>query len=72
MRRWATRWPRAISPSRRGVPVVPATEPLPDDMDEIKKMAAEIGYPVMLKASWGGGGRGMRVIRPEETLSAKC
>lgn len=52
-----------------GVPVVPATEPLPDDMDVVKKMAAEIGYPVMLKASWGGGGRGMRVIRSEADLA---
>eukprot|EP01133_Synstelium_polycarpum_P024628 gene24629-29531_t len=45
-----------------GVPVVPATDPLPDDMDEVKKLAETIGYPVMLKASWGGGGRGMRAI----------
>jgi len=45
-----------------GVPVVPATEPLPDDMGTVKKMAEQIGYPVMLKASWGGGGRGMRAI----------
>ena len=52
-----------------GVPVVPATEPLPDDMDEVKKMAAGIGYPVMLKASWGGGGRGMRAIRAEADLA---
>ncbi|WP_011582641.1 MULTISPECIES: pyruvate carboxylase [Chelativorans] len=51
-----------------GVPVVPATEPLPDDMDAVAKMAAEIGFPVMLKASWGGGGRGMRVIRSEADL----
>ena len=51
-----------------GVPVVPATEPLPDDMDEVARMAAEIGFPVMLKASWGGGGRGMRVIRSEGDL----
>ena len=51
-----------------GVPVVPATEPLPEDMPSIKKMAAEIGYPIMLKASWGGGGRGMRVIRSETDL----
>ncbi len=50
------------------VPVMPATDPLPDDMDEIKRLAAGIGYPVMLKASWGGGGRGMRVIPDEETL----
>ncbi len=55
-----------------GVPVMPATVPLPDaqadDGAEIKRMAAEIGYPVMLKASWGGGGRGMRPIDTEETL----
>ncbi|MBX5220933.1 MULTISPECIES: pyruvate carboxylase [unclassified Rhizobium] len=52
-----------------GVPVVPATAPLPDDMKEVARMAAEIGYPVMLKASWGGGGRGMRVIRSEADLA---
>ncbi|WP_416064957.1 pyruvate carboxylase [Rhizobium sp. ZK1] len=52
-----------------GVPVVPATEPLPDDMAEVARMAATIGYPVMLKASWGGGGRGMRVIRSEADLA---
>ncbi len=50
-----------------GVPVIPATEVLPDDMDEVRRMAAEVGYPFMLKASWGGGGRGMRpVMKPEE------
>ncbi len=51
-----------------GVPVVPATDALPDDMDEVAKMAAEIGYPLMLKASWGGGGRGMRRIMNEGDL----
>ncbi len=51
-----------------GVPVMPATDPLPDDIELIKKLAQDIGYPVMLKASWGGGGRGMRVIRNEEEL----
>ncbi len=50
------------------VPVMPATPPLSDDEAEIKKAAAEIGYPVMLKASWGGGGRGMRPIKDESTL----
>jgi len=53
------------------VPVVPATEPLPEDMPTIKKMAAEVGYPIMLKASWGGGGRGMRVIRSESDLDTE-
>ncbi|WP_306005106.1 pyruvate carboxylase [Aquicoccus porphyridii] len=50
-----------------GVPVIPATEVLGDDMDAIRAEAATVGYPLMLKASWGGGGRGMRPItRPEE------
>ncbi len=52
-----------------GVPVVPATPPLPDDADAMRALAAAIGYPVMLKASWGGCGRGMRVIRSEADLS---
>ncbi|CUH52161.1 pyruvate carboxylase [Shimia marina] len=54
-----------------GVPVIPATEVLGDDMDAIKKDAAEIGYPLMLKASWGGGGRGMRPILGEDELEEK-
>ena len=51
-----------------GVPVVPATDPLPDDMGEVVRMAEAVGFPVMLKASWGGGGRGMRVIRAAKDL----
>lgn len=51
-----------------GAPVMPATPPLPDDPDEIKRLANEVGYPVMLKASWGGGGRGMRPIESEDKL----
>ncbi len=53
------------------VPVVPATDALPDDMDEVRRMAAAIGYPLMLKASWGGGGRGMRRIMDEGHLIAE-
>ncbi|MFA6155853.1 pyruvate carboxylase [Mesorhizobium sp.] len=52
-----------------GVPVIPATDPLPDDMEAVKELAKTIGYPVMLKASWGGGGRGMRSIRSEADLA---
>ncbi len=54
-----------------GVPVIPATEVLGDDMDAIRAEAAEIGYPLMLKASWGGGGRGMRPIASEDELPEK-
>ncbi len=54
-----------------GVPVIPATEVLGDDMDAIRKEAAGIGYPLMLKASWGGGGRGMRPINSEAELEEK-
>ena len=54
-----------------GVPVIPATEVLGDDMAAIKKEAAQVGYPLMLKASWGGGGRGMRPIYNEEELEEK-
>ncbi|MEQ8601992.1 MAG: pyruvate carboxylase [Marivibrio sp.] len=53
---------------RAGTPVMPATAALPDDLDDAKAMADEIGYPLMLKASWGGGGRGMRVIESGDTL----
>ena len=41
-----------------GVPVIPATEVLGDDMATIRREAAEVGYPLMLKASWGGGKAG--------------
>lgn len=44
------------------VPVMPASPPLPDDPEEILQAANTIGLPVMVKASWGGGGRGMRPI----------
>ncbi|WP_163851112.1 pyruvate carboxylase [Pseudooceanicola aestuarii] len=50
-----------------GVPVIPATEVLGDDMEAIAREAETVGYPLMLKASWGGGGRGMRpIVGPEE------
>ncbi|MDE2367718.1 MAG: pyruvate carboxylase [Burkholderiales bacterium] len=53
-----------------GVPVMPATPPLPADLASCLAMAAGVGYPLMLKASWGGGGRGMRVIENEGEVEA--
>jgi pyruvate carboxylase len=55
--------------TRAGVPVMPATSPLPPDIEECRQLAHGIGYPVMLKASWGGGGRGMRVIESDAQLA---
>jgi len=52
-----------------GVPVVPATKALSLDIEECQRQAAQIGYPLMLKASWGGGGRGMRAVEKEVDLA---
>ncbi|GAA4224397.1 pyruvate carboxylase [Sagittula marina] len=54
-----------------GVPVIPATDVLGEDFDAITKEADEVGYPLMLKASWGGGGRGMRPIENAKELKEK-
>jgi pyruvate carboxylase len=45
-----------------GVPVMPGTPPLPADFPECARLALGLGYPLMLKASWGGGGRGTRLV----------
>lgn len=58
---------RALA-SSVGVPVILATDPLPNDVTEIRRVAAAIGYPLMIKAAWGGGGRGIRPIQSEEAL----
>ena len=50
------------------IPVVPASDPLPRDPAAVTRIAGDIGYPVMLKASWGGGGRGMRPVADERSL----
>ena len=50
---------------RAGVPVVPGSEGAVHSVTEGKKVAAEIGYPIMAKAAAGGGGRGMRLIKEE-------
>jgi acetyl-CoA carboxylase biotin carboxylase subunit len=51
-----------------GVPVVPGSKDLIPNIDEGKKSAKEIGYPVMLKATAGGGGKGMRIIANPENF----
>lgn len=52
-----------------GVPTVPGSGgPLGDNDDENKRLAKEIGYPIIIKASGGGGGRGMRVVHTESNL----
>jgi len=54
-----------------GVPCVPGSDgPLGEDVDENLKMARDIGYPIIIKASGGGGGRGMRVVHAEASLIA--
>ena len=52
-----------------GIPVVPGSEGEIKTEDEAKKIAAEIGYPVIVKAAAGGGGRGMKVAETEKDLS---
>jgi len=53
---------------RAGVPCVPGSEGVIKDFEECKKVAVETGYPVMLKASAGGGGKGMRAVWKAENL----
>src|SRR6195256_1716219 len=53
-----------------GVPVLPGTEDAVKSASEAQKIAQEIGYPVIVKASMGGGGRGMRVVRDPSQLAA--
>ena len=51
-----------------GVPTIPGSEGILKDFEETQKLAAEMGYPVMLKATAGGGGKGMRAVWVEEDL----
>lgn len=54
---------------KAGVPTVPGSDgPLPDDAEECMKIAKRIGYPIIIKAAAGGGGRGMRVVHTEAAL----
>lgn len=54
---------------KAGVPTVPGSDgPVPEDHDECMKIAKRIGYPIIIKAAAGGGGRGMRVVHTEAAL----
>ncbi len=54
-----------------GVPTVPGSDgPLTDDAEENMRLARDIGYPIIIKASGGGGGRGMRVVQTEASLTS--
>ena len=52
-----------------GVPVIPGGDGILNDVEEAKVLAMEMGFPVMLKATAGGGGRGMRLVTKEDELS---
>jgi acetyl-CoA carboxylase biotin carboxylase subunit len=53
-----------------GVPTIPGSDGLLKDVKEAKKLAKEIGYPVMIKATAGGGGKGMRAVWSEDKMEA--
>lgn len=55
-----------------GVPVIPGTEDQVDSSEKAKKMAREIGYPVMIKSCFGGGGRGISIVRNEDKIEEIC
>ena len=55
---------------KAGVSTIPGSDGLIDDYKHCKKLALEIGYPIMLKATAGGGGRGMRLVWEEANLEA--
>jgi acetyl-CoA carboxylase biotin carboxylase subunit len=53
---------------KAGVPTIPGSDGLLDNIDEAKSIAEEIGYPVMLKATAGGGGKGMRIVKEPDNF----
>src|SRR5205809_280688 len=58
-----------LAMTKAGVPTVPGSDgALPDDPKEIVRIARKVGYPVIIKAAGGGGGRGMRVVHTEAAL----
>ncbi|HEV2690473.1 MAG TPA: pyruvate carboxylase [Bryobacteraceae bacterium] len=56
---------------KAGIPVIPGADDAVSDQAEAARIAGEIGYPLMVKAAFGGGGRGMRVVKRPEDLAAR-
>jgi len=59
-----------LAAKKAGAPVLPGSDGPVKDLDEARAVADEIGYPIILKASAGGGGRGMRVVRDGDGLAS--
>jgi pyruvate carboxylase subunit A len=66
MRRMGSKIAAKLTAKSAGVPLVPGTEDKITDMAEAASIAADIGYPVLIKASAGGGGKGMRIVNRHE------
>jgi pyruvate carboxylase subunit A len=59
-----------VAMKKVGVPVLEGTDEPVEDKNEAKKIAAQIGFPVIIKAAFGGGGRGMRIVRAEKEFDS--
>jgi acetyl-CoA carboxylase biotin carboxylase subunit len=68
IRRMGSKQVARASMAEAGVPILPGSTGILQNLEEALEVAAKIGYPVMLKASAGGGGRGMRVVRQAEEM----
>ncbi len=55
-----------------GVPILPGSPEPIESAEEAVRLAKEIGFPVIIKAAAGGGGRGMRIVRQEEDLAIRA
>ena len=67
MKKWGGKVPARTLAKQLGIPLLPGTQVL-EDVDEAVREAVKIGFPVILKASAGGGGRGMKIVRSETEL----
>lgn len=70
MRRMGDKVGARKTAKENGVPVIPGSEDAISDLEEAKEFAKKIGFPVMLKARAGGGGKGMRMVRSEDEIES--